>query len=146
MANVARSLCVAALSACLIVGACGKSDPDGSTRASSGASAPTPSAQTSTVRLVVSRDGTRLGVFELPPAKPGVLTLEVEGTGAAKLKEVADKINASDTVTVEMHLPSEKKGERGPYGAQIVRRGNADYAKGVEMKLISEGYSVQRAE
>jgi hypothetical protein len=98
------------------------------------------------VRLVVSRGGTRLGVLELPPAKPGVLTLEADGTRAAELKELADKINASDSVAVEMHLPSGKKGERGPYGAQIFRRGNADYAKGVEIKLISEGYSVQRVE
>jgi hypothetical protein len=131
---------VAALSACLAVSACGKSD------SSSGTPAPAPGPQTSTARLVVSRGGSRLGKLELPPGKPVVLTLESEGPDAAKLKELTDKINASDTVAIEMHLPPEKEGTRGAYGAQLFRRGNADYPKGVEIKLISEGYSVQRAE
>jgi hypothetical protein len=98
------------------------------------------------VRLIVSRDGSRLGVLELPPAKPGVLTLEVEGPRGAELKKLADEINESDTVAIAMHLPPEKAGERGAYGAEVYQRGNANYPKGVEIKLISEGFSVKREE
>jgi hypothetical protein len=100
-------------------------------------------AQTSAVRLVISQ-GTRLGVLDLPVGKPGVLTLERQGPDAEKLKRLVDEINASDVVSVAMHLPPDKPGERGAYGARVYRRGNADYPEGVKLKLLDALFSVDR--
>lgn len=138
MNRVFFASCVAALSVCLTAGACGKSESMGS------APSPSAGAKASTMRLIVGR-GSRLGVLEVPPGKPAVLTLEGGGEDAARLKKLVDEINAGESFQVKMHLPS-KEGERGPLGARIFRRGDDDYAEGVEMKLLDEGYGVSRIE
>lgn len=137
MKLVPLSLRLAALSACLIVGACEKGDATGSTSAA----APAPT----TLRVHVYRDGDRLGALVVPPGKPAVLTLESQGGRAGELKKLVDEINAGDSFQVRMHLPK-KGGERGAYGARIFKRTDNDYTEGVEMKLLDEGYDVKKAE
>lgn len=137
MDRVVLSLCGAVLWVGLTAGACERSEPEGSATSSS----TKPAAKT--VRLIVGRSGSRLGVLEVPPGKPVALALEGDGEPAAALKKLVDEINAGDSFQVKMHLPA-KEGERGPLGARLFRRSDDDYAEGVEMKLLDKGYGVER--
>ncbi|MFO0668602.1 MAG: hypothetical protein U0235_03095 [Polyangiaceae bacterium] len=98
--------------------------------------------QVETVTLVVSDDATRLGSFVLAPGKPGVLTLERTDGRASELKAACDAINAKDAVTVKMdhETPSREYVMEG----HSARRGTSRYPHIVQLKLMSEGFTVSR--
>lgn len=99
--------------------------------------------QTETVTLKIADSVGPLGTFVLAPGQPGVLTLDPQQAGrAAQLQKVCDRINASETVSVDV----ESRPTPGHFVAEsrAARRGTKDYPNIVHTKLVSEGFKVAR--
>jgi hypothetical protein len=126
----------------LVVLGCNKAPDPSPEPTASVQPAPTASASSdsSGTRMAISKDGTRLGTLDLGARSTGMLMLKTEGEDAKALSELWSEISASGTVRVKMHV--ERDGRR-VLGAREYKRGDADYAEGVRLKLLSEGYAVE---
>jgi hypothetical protein len=96
------------------------------------------------VALVVSKDSVRLGTLKIEPGAFGELTL-TDSPDAAALGRLWAEAKARGSLTVDMHLPPEKEGERGAYGSRVFQPSAPDFADGVRYFLSEEGYSVEAA-
>lgn len=104
--------------------------------------APPSEPQTETVTLTIADSIGRLGTFVLAPGKPGVLTLEPGARRGPELQKVCDRINASESVSIDV----ESRPSAGHYVSETrsARRGSKSYPDMVDTKLVSEGFKVTR--
>lgn len=93
--------------------------------------------------LVVTKDGRELGVVELLVGKPWRLILHSGGDEARALEKLVQG-QGGKAISLRMHLPPDKPGERGPYGAKLIEPGDPLYRFAVEDLLSKNGFTADR--
>jgi len=88
----------------------------------------------------VTKDGRELGVVELLAGKPWRVVLHSDGEDARALSKLVSDQGAKP-MSLSMHMPPEKKGERGPYGSRLVSPGDPLYRFAVEELLSRSGFT-----
>lgn len=108
------------------------------------ASSASPPARQSDAWLVVTKGGYELGVVELLVGKPWRLVRHSASDDARALEQLITEHGAKP-LSLSMHLPAKKEGERGPYGSAEVPPGDSSYRFAVEEHLSRKGFDVRQS-